>query len=59
MFASLRRIDASLVEEYGHLSRIPVGGIYTISEIVSHMVLTIINSEGHFRSASSYEINKQ
>jgi hypothetical protein len=32
------------------------GGIYTIGEIVSHMVLTIINSEGHFSSASSYEI---
>jgi hypothetical protein len=35
------------------------GGIYTISEIVSHMVLTTINSEGHFRSASSYDINEQ
>jgi hypothetical protein len=35
------------------------GGIYTISEIVSHMVLIIINSEGHFGSASSYDINEQ
>jgi hypothetical protein len=35
------------------------GGIYTISEIVSHMVLTTINSEGHFRSVSSYGINEQ
>jgi hypothetical protein len=35
------------------------GGIYTISEIVSHMVLTTINNEGHFRSASSYDINEQ
>jgi hypothetical protein len=34
------------------------GGIYTISEIVSHMVLTIINSEGHFRSVFSYDINE-
>jgi hypothetical protein len=34
------------------------GGIYTIGEIVSHMVLTIINSEGHFGSASSYDINE-
>jgi hypothetical protein len=34
------------------------GGIYTISEIVSHMVLTIINSEGYFRSTSSYDINE-
>jgi hypothetical protein len=34
-------------------------GIYTISEIVSHMVLTTINSEGHFWSASSYDINEQ
>jgi hypothetical protein len=35
------------------------GGIYTIDKIVSHMVLTTINSEGHFGSASSYDINKQ
>jgi hypothetical protein len=35
------------------------GGIYTIGEIVSHMVLTTINSEGHFGSASSYDINEQ
>jgi hypothetical protein len=35
------------------------GVIYTISEIVSHMVLTTINSEGHFGSASSYDINEQ
>jgi hypothetical protein len=28
--------------------------IYTIDEIISHMVLTIINSEGHFGSAYSY-----
>jgi hypothetical protein len=35
------------------------GGIYTIDEIVSHMVLTTINSEGHFGSASSYDINEQ
>jgi hypothetical protein len=34
------------------------GEIYTIGEIVSYMVLTIINSEGHFRSASSYDINE-
>jgi hypothetical protein len=35
------------------------GGIYTIGEIVSHVVLTTINSEGHFRSVSSYDINEQ
>jgi hypothetical protein len=35
------------------------GGIYTIGEIVSHMMLTIINSAGHFWSASSYDINEQ
>jgi hypothetical protein len=33
-------------------------GIYTIGEIVSHMVLTTINSEGYFRSVSSYDINE-
>jgi hypothetical protein len=35
------------------------GEIYTIDEIVSHMALTTINSEGHFRSAFSYNINEQ
>jgi hypothetical protein len=35
------------------------GGIYTIGEIVSYVVLTTINSEGHFGSASSYDINEQ
>jgi hypothetical protein len=35
------------------------GGIYIIGEIVSHMVLTTINSEGHFGGASSYDINEQ
>jgi hypothetical protein len=35
------------------------GRIYTIGEIVSHMMLTTINSEGHFESASSYDINEQ
>jgi hypothetical protein len=34
-------------------------GIYTISEIVSHVVLTTINSEGHLLSVSSYNINEQ
>jgi hypothetical protein len=34
-------------------------GIYTIGEIVPHMVLTTINSECHFESASSYDINEQ
>jgi hypothetical protein len=33
--------------------------IYTISEIVSHVVLTTINSEGHLLSVSSYNINEQ
>jgi hypothetical protein len=36
-----------------------LGGIYTIGEIVSHMVPTTINSEGHFESGSSYDINEQ
>jgi hypothetical protein len=31
-------------------------GIYTIGEIVSHMLLTTINSEGYFGSVSSYDI---
>jgi hypothetical protein len=35
------------------------GGIYTIGEIVSHMVLTTINSEGHFGVVSSHDINEQ
>jgi hypothetical protein len=34
------------------------GGIYPISETVFHMVLTTINSEWHFMSASSYDINE-
>jgi hypothetical protein len=35
-------------------------GMYTIGEIVSHvMVLMTINSEGHFESVSSYDINEQ
>jgi hypothetical protein len=50
MLASLRRNIF-----YKHRSR----GIYTISEIVSHMMLMTINSEGHFRSVSSYDINEQ
>jgi hypothetical protein len=32
------------------------GVIYTIGEIVSHMVPMTINNEGHFRSASSYDM---
>jgi hypothetical protein len=35
------------------------GVIYTIGEIVSHMMLMIINNEGHFRSVSSSDINEQ
>jgi AAA+ superfamily predicted ATPase len=34
-------------------------GIYTIGGIVSHVVLMIINSETHFRSVSTYDINEQ
>jgi hypothetical protein len=34
-------------------------GIYTIGEIVFHMVLMTINNEGHIGSASSYDINGQ
>jgi hypothetical protein len=59
MFASLRRIDASLIEEQEHLSWIPAGGIYIIGEIVFHMELTTINSEGYFGSAPTYDINEQ
>jgi hypothetical protein len=36
-----------------------LGGIYTIGKIVSHVVLMVINSEGHFGSVSSYDINEQ
>jgi hypothetical protein len=36
-----------------------LGEIYTIDEIVSNMVLMIINSEEHFGSVSSYDINRQ
>jgi hypothetical protein len=35
------------------------GGIYTIGETVSYVVLMTINSEGHFGGVSSYDINKQ
>jgi hypothetical protein len=35
------------------------GEIYTIGEIVSHVVITPIYSEGHLRSVSSYDINEQ
>jgi hypothetical protein len=35
------------------------GGIYNIDKIVSHVVLMIINSEGHFMSIFSYDINEQ
>jgi hypothetical protein len=35
------------------------GGIYTIGEIVSYVVLTTIKSEGYFGSVSSYDINEQ
>jgi hypothetical protein len=57
-YFSCLRIDALLSTLYifhEHQS----GGIYIIGNIVSHMVLTSINSEVHFRSASSYDINKQ
>jgi hypothetical protein len=59
MLALLRRIDTSLVEEQGHIHEYRPGGIYTIGEIVSHMVLTTINTEGHFGSAYSYDNNEQ
>jgi hypothetical protein len=51
MFLLMRNMDT--FHEYR------LGGIYTIDEIVSHMVLTTINSERHFGSASSYNINEQ
>jgi hypothetical protein len=35
------------------------GEIYTIGEIVSHVVLMPINSEGHFGSVTSYGINEK
>jgi hypothetical protein len=35
------------------------GGIYIIGDIVSHIMLMTINSERHFGSASSYDINEQ
>jgi hypothetical protein len=33
--------------------------IYIIGEIVSNVVLMTINSEGHFESVLSYDMNKQ
>jgi hypothetical protein len=36
-----------------------LGGIYIIGEIVSHVMLTTINSEVHFRSVPFYDINEQ
>jgi hypothetical protein len=51
MFLLLRNRDTF----HEHRSR----GIYIISEIVSHMVLMTINSERHFGSAFSYDINEQ
>jgi hypothetical protein len=51
MFLLLRNMDTF----YEHRP----GGIYTIGEIVSHVVLAIINSEGHFESVFSYDINEQ
>jgi hypothetical protein len=35
------------------------GERYIIYKIVSHAMLTAINSEGHFGSVSSYNINEQ
>jgi hypothetical protein len=35
------------------------GVIYSIGEIVSHVVLMAINIEGHFESVYSYDINEQ
>jgi hypothetical protein len=55
----IEKNHASLVEEQGHIHEYRPGGIYTIGEIVSHMVLTTINSEGHFESAYSYDNNEQ
>jgi hypothetical protein len=51
MFLLLRNRDT--IHEY------QPGTIYTISEIVSHMVLTTIKSEGDIGSGSSYDINEQ
>jgi hypothetical protein len=36
-----------------------LGGIYTIDEIVSDVMLMTINNEGHFRSVSAYDINEE
>jgi hypothetical protein len=35
------------------------GGIYIISEIISYMMLMTINSKGHFKNVSFYNINEQ
>jgi hypothetical protein len=59
LIASLRRNDTSLVEEEAHLHEHLLGGIYIIGEIVSHVMLIPINSEDHFGSMSSYDINEQ
>jgi hypothetical protein len=43
----------------GTFNEYRAGGIYIIDEIVSHVVLMSINSEWHFGSVSSYDINEQ
>jgi hypothetical protein len=35
------------------------GGIYTVGELVFHIVLIPVNSEGHCGCVSSYDINEQ
>jgi hypothetical protein len=59
MFVSLRKLMLLLLRNRGIFHEYRSGGIYTIGEIVSHMVFMAINSERHFRSASSYDINEQ
>jgi hypothetical protein len=70
MLASLKRIDTSLIEEQGHLSRTPARrdiyhrrdnisyGAHDINEqwrLIEHIDVVI----GHFGSASSDDINEQ
>jgi hypothetical protein len=50
---------ALFLRERHTLHEHPLGGIYTIDEIVSHMMLIPVNNESHSRSVSSYYINEK
>jgi hypothetical protein len=58
MIALLRKSILLLMSNMDTFHKHRAGGIYTIGEIISHMMLMTINS-GHFGSATSYDINEQ